>query len=80
MHNALSVTAPLPTAVSDYHSRGYQVIHGDHFADALKAAIQDEAMRQIAQGRPIGSIDQYSDSTDLREGASLRQHLRRLYD
>ena len=80
MHNALDITEPLSTTVSDYHSRGYQVIHGDHFADAIRAVIQDEDVRRIAQERPIGSIDQYSDSTDLREGASLRQRLRRLYD
>jgi hypothetical protein len=80
MHNALGVTESLPTGVSDYHSRGYQVIHGDRFADALHAAIQDEGVRRIARGRPFGSIDQYSDSTDLREGASLRQRLRRLYE
>ena len=80
MHNALGLTEPLPTAVSDYHSRAYQVIHGDRFAHALKAAIEDAEVRRMAQSRLIGSIDQYSDSTDLREDESLREKLRQLYD
>ena len=52
-------------------------MHG--FGDALLAAIREPAVRQIAQRRPIGSIDQFSDSTDLRSDVSWRPILKGLY-
>ncbi len=80
MHNALGITDPLPTAVSPFHGRPYQVIHGDAFADALRAQISDPEVKRIAEQTWIGSIDQFSDSTDLHETMSLRAALRALYD
>jgi hypothetical protein len=35
---------------------------------------------RFANTRLIGSIDQFSDSTDLREDVDRRQVLKRLYD
>jgi hypothetical protein len=80
MHNALGLTAPLPIEGSLYHQRPYTVIHGDRFASALIEAIHDPALRQLARDHPIGSLDQFSDSTDLRENAAYRTALMRLYD
>ncbi len=79
-HNELKLTAPMPTQVSGFHNRPYQVIHGEQFADALIAEIQDQQVRQIAQRGPIGSLDQFSDSTDLREAVHLRHQLKALYN
>ncbi|MEP7294425.1 MAG: DUF4037 domain-containing protein, partial [Chloroflexota bacterium] len=79
MHNALGLTAPLPAEVSSFHGRPYQVIHGDVFSAALVAQITDPAVKTIAQQRLIGSLDQFSDSTDLRENTSLREKLTTLY-
>lgn len=76
MHNALSITEPLPTTVSPFFGRPFQVIHGERFAAALQAAVQDEALRRLPL---IGSLDQFSDSTDLLENVSLRHHLKALY-
>ncbi|MBI5668200.1 MAG: DUF4037 domain-containing protein [Chloroflexi bacterium] len=76
MHNALGVTEPLPTTVSPFFGRPFQVIHGDRFAAALQAAIEDETLRRLPL---IGSIDQFSDSTDLLENIRLRQQLKQLY-
>jgi hypothetical protein len=67
MHNLLEITPPLPSEASSFHGRPFRVIHGERFAGALRAAIEDEAVRRIAQGRLIGSVDQFSDSTDLLE-------------
>lgn len=78
MHNALGVTGTLPEKVSPYFGRPFQVIHGDQFAAAIKAAIQDERVRRIPTD--IGSIDQYSDSTDLLENSALCQRLKALYE
>jgi len=77
MHNALGITEPLPTKVSSFHGRPFKVIHGDVFAGAIKAQIKDEIVRRIPTD--IGSIDQFSDSTDLHESTHLRQHLKLLY-
>jgi hypothetical protein len=80
LHNALDLTDPLPVAVSSFHQRPYMVIHGDRFTTALVARITDEPLRRMAAGRLIGSIDQFSDSTDLREATSLRERLKLLYE
>lgn len=76
MHNALGLTEPLPTQVSAFHGRPFQVIHGERFAAALQAAIQDDMLRRLPL---IGSIDQFSDSTDLLENIGLRQQLKSVY-
>jgi hypothetical protein len=80
MHNALGITEPLPVEPSSFHDRPYTVIHGERFSEALVAQIKDETVRAIAASRRIGSIDQFSDSTDLLEATALRQRLKRLYE
>ncbi len=80
MHNALGLTAPLPPEVSAFHSRPFRVLHAERFAQALCAAIGDPEVRRIAGRRPIGGIDQLSDSTDLRADPSWRPALRALYE
>lgn len=77
MHNALGITAPLPTKVTPFWGRPFKVIHGDAFASAIKTHIQDENVRRIPTD--IGSIDQFSDSTDLLEDLRLRKRLKALY-
>ncbi|MEO8288574.1 MAG: DUF4037 domain-containing protein [Chloroflexota bacterium] len=78
-HNALSITAPLPTEARDFFGRPFKVIYGEHFADAITATITDPAVQRIASRRLIGSIDQFSDSTDLRSYPEWRETLRALY-
>ena len=80
MHNALSITAPLPKDVSPFHGRPYQVIHGEVFSEALMSEIRDPEVKRIAAAPPIGALDQFSDSTDLRENASLRERIKGLYE
>ncbi len=80
LHNALGITEPLPTEVSSFHDRPYQVIHGEIFSNALVAQIADPQVKRIAAKTLIGSIDQFSDSTDLRENTSLREALKGLYE
>ncbi len=55
------------------------MIHGDAFAGALRDQISDPEVKRIADKTWIGSIDQFSDSTDLHENTSLRAALRSLY-
>jgi hypothetical protein len=79
MHNALGITERLPTEVSLFHQRPYKVIHGDRFADAIRAQIQDENIKRIAATTWIGSVNLFSDNTDLLESTSLQQKLKALY-
>jgi hypothetical protein len=77
MHNALGITEPLEATVSSYFGRPFRVIHGDRFAAAIKASIQDEQVKHIPTD--IGAVDQFSDSTDLLENSGLRERLKALY-
>ena len=76
-HNALKITEPLPTAVSGYYGRPYAVIFGERFADAIKQAIKDPGVKKIKID--IGSIDQFTDSTDVIEDLALIKKLRAAY-
>jgi hypothetical protein len=81
MHNALGITEPLPEKVAPFFNRPFKVIHlHGGFADAIKARIQDPEVQRIAQKRLIGSIDQFSDSTDILSDSTWRATLRGLYE
>lgn len=70
MHNDLKVTSPIPTVTGPFFSRDIQVIHGGVFAEALKSAVIDEAVRLLDEDRAIGGIDAWCDSADLLEDTS----------
>jgi len=75
MHNDLSITEPLPTTVTPFYSRPFDVIHGEVFADAILATIQDE--RVLALPDFLGSVDQFLDSTDALH---FLERFRRVYN
>ena len=78
-HNWLGLTAPMPEKATTFFGRPFAVMAFHGFAEALFAEISDPAVRRIASQPPIGSIDQFSDSTDLLSNGSWRLLLRRLY-
>ena len=80
MHNALGITDPLPTKPRDFFGRPFRVIELHGFAAATLARITDERVRRVAARKPIGSLDQFSDSTDLVSHAGWRATLRKLYE
>jgi hypothetical protein len=77
-HNALKITKPLPTKASHYYGRPYLVIHGDSFASAIKKAIKDPQVKRIKTD--VGSIDQFTDSTDVIQNLSLGKRLGVVYE
>jgi hypothetical protein len=77
MHNARAVSDPQPTEVEQFFGRPFSVIFGERFAKALVARIEDPSVRQIPL--LIGGVDQWSDSTDVLETATLRARLRVRY-
>jgi hypothetical protein len=79
-HNSLGLTEPLPTEPRDFFGRPFKVIELHGFASSLLARIEDERVRRVAARRPIGSVDQFSDSTDLLQHSSWRATLRKLYE
>lgn len=79
MHNALGITPPLAEELSNFHGRPFQVIHSDNFANAICAQIQDPAIQRLIKRGLIGSIDQFSDSTPLRDTMHWRKGLKQLY-
>lgn len=62
IHNALGITEPLTTEVSQFHSRPFLVIHADRFVEAIRAEIKSEKVRALPEH--LGSVDQFIDSTD----------------
>jgi hypothetical protein len=79
MHNALAITDPLPTAVSEFHGRPFQVIHGDHFVSAIIAQIQDDAVKRIAARTHIGAVEQFSTSTDVLSDPRITRKMGEVY-
>ncbi len=78
-HNALQITSPLSANVSTFYTRPFRVIQGERFATALIQQIHDPTVQKIASSGLIGSIDQWSDNTDLCSQAQWRRYLRDLY-
>ncbi len=79
-HNRLGLTEPLPDKCSYFFDRPFLVIGGKQFADALYARISDPAVRKWDGNRLIGSLDQFSDSTDLIADERWRDTIKHLYD
>jgi hypothetical protein len=72
-HNALHIIKSLTPKVSHFHDRPFLVIDGGRFANALQEEISDPLVKRIANRWLIGSVDQFSDSTDLlNEARSFR--------
>ena len=69
LHNALSITPPLPTEVVPFFGRPFQVIQAGRFSDALRAQITDRDV--LALPPHLGGLDQWTDSTEVYN--NLRQ-------
>ncbi|MCY4072115.1 MAG: DUF4037 domain-containing protein [Chloroflexi bacterium] len=78
-HNALGLTEAIEPALLPFHNRGFQVSAAWRYSEALIKRIGDDQLRAAASRAPIGSIDQFSDNTDLREAAHLRGKIAALY-
>lgn len=77
-HNALEITARLPSKVTNYYNRPYLVIHGDAFASAIKEAIKDAEVKRLPPN--LGSIDQLIDNHELLQHLSAVRRLRAVYE
>jgi hypothetical protein len=81
MHNDLGITEPLPSKADLFFGRPFKVIElVGGFSKAIAARITDAEVKRIARRKLIGSIDQFSDSTDLLSDPKRRPSLRKLYE
>lgn len=80
MHNTLGLTDPLPATVGPFHGRPFRVIDAEAFSSALLQRVSDPQVQRIAASGLIGSIDQFSDNTDLRSHLQWRAALCKLYE
>ncbi|QUQ67334.1 DUF4037 domain-containing protein [Kutzneria sp. CA-103260] len=60
-HNELGLTDPIDPATRPYHTRPYQVLHAERFAEALLDTVADAEIRRLPW---YGNVDQAFDSTD----------------
>jgi hypothetical protein len=77
--NALGLTEPRPEKTRSFFDRPFRVIALNGFAEALKERIQDPDVKRIADRPLIGSLDLFSDNTDLLSNPLWRKKLRELY-
>jgi Domain of unknown function (DUF4037) len=76
--NELDLCAPVDPRPRPFYQRPFWVIDGSRVAATLVAAVVDPAVRRLTRRRLIGSVDQWSDSTDLKD-AQFRADVRRFY-
>jgi hypothetical protein len=63
MHNDLSITEHIEPEIGWFHDRPYRVPHSDRFVQALLGKVQSPRLKALK--RPIGSVNQFTDSTDI---------------
>ena len=79
-HNALGITEPLSPEISQFWGRPFMVIRGEKFAAAILNRITDPQITPLMKRSPIGSVDIFSDNTDMLEDAAFRTVIRKFYE
>lgn len=79
LHSSSGLTPPIEPAMQEFHGRGFKVSNAWRYVERLLAVIQAPQVQAIAESSLIGGIDLFSDNTDLREAAHLRERIAMLY-
>ncbi|MDX9979309.1 MAG: DUF4037 domain-containing protein [Lentisphaeria bacterium] len=66
-HNRLGLTPLLDPSPRPFFGRPFPVIFGERFAGELVRGIADPVVRELCRRPLLGSLDMFSDSTDLLE-------------
>ncbi len=85
MHNQLEITEKLPTRARDFHGRPFMVISMGDYSKAICSRIAQlktasTAIKELAKKPLIGSVEQFSDSTDLLSNSCWRAVIRNFYN
>ncbi|GAA1605507.1 DUF4037 domain-containing protein [Kribbella sancticallisti] len=76
-HNALGITEALDPEPRQFHDRPALVIGADRFVAALMAKVREPRLTELAR---VGSIDQFTDNTDLLSNPSAYRKLIGIYE
>lgn len=80
-YNRSGMTPDCRLEVKPFFNRPFSVIVGESGVEkALLARIENPRLQHLKSRRPIGSLEIFSDNTDLLEDHSLRLDLKRLYE
>jgi hypothetical protein len=63
VHNNLTITEYIEPKITNFHNRPYAVPQSERFYRALIRKVQSPLLKSIK--RPIGSLNQFTDSTDI---------------
>lgn len=80
MHNELHITPPQASKARRFFGRPFEVISTGEISASIIHSIQNLDVRRIAEKGLIGSVDLFSDNTDLITDAKWRPLLRRLFE
>jgi hypothetical protein len=75
--NALNLIPAVPEQVVFFFDRPFKIIRGGDIADKLYDSIRDPEIRRLPAR--IGSINQFSDSTDLLESIEISKRMRQVF-
>lgn len=79
-HNKMGISDPLPAKVAPFHDRPFLTISMGAISKIIVAKIKDPEIKKLASLPLIGSVSQFSDSTDLQSDCVWRDGLRNLYN
>jgi len=82
--NTLGITEAMPEKVRSFHNRPFSVISMGAFSKALRERIltspfASAQVKSLVEKPLVGSVEQFSDSTDVLSNASWRAGIRNLY-
>ena len=77
LYNDLEITSPMSEEISDYFKRPFLVIKEESVVEKLLAEINDDEIKNIR--KRLGSVNQFFDSNDQLNDASLIRELKMLY-
>jgi hypothetical protein len=78
-HNALNITESIDPKVISFHDRPFLVISMGRFSNAICHKMTDPTLKTLAETALIGSVDLFSDSTDILYNPCWRKSLRKVY-
>lgn len=77
LHNNVAPTGHVDPATRLFYDRPFRVLRAERFVDACLAAITDPWLRDLP---PVGSVDQFADSTDVLAFPARAARLRAIYE
>jgi hypothetical protein len=78
MHNDLEITEHIEPKIANFHDRPYLVPHSERFHQALIEKVQSPRLKSME--RPIGSLNQFTDSTDIACWIKAQEKLVSVYE